>query len=332
MSHHHNHRVHHCDELDPTLLSSLRAMVSSSPCESHVEDTIQQLRGRLSPNAGTRPEQPGSAMRRLSFTVAASLALGILGLLWSGAQTRTWMRIATAIEYDRAAQGPAEVDILIKPSTRESKSTGKAILRFVLMLHIGSLVVGLYALFSAWSLTMIQWSISVIRRRRDGPSGQLWRRKILLSGIVLYASGMALGCAWAQVTLGAAWRWDPREAFPLLTLGIASLWYLGRPLKQNLQDGPPTSREALLASLAFWFIALAYWLTILYTDQVHAYGNPSMRGASIVMTLLAVNLLVVLAAHGLTRWRSKSGLRSGTNQRAWSVSDHPPGRGHEEGP
>jgi ABC-type transport system involved in cytochrome c biogenesis permease subunit len=117
--------------------------------------------------------------------------------------------------------------------------------------------------------------------------------------LIAYGLGIVFGCCWAQSVWGAAWRWDPREAFTLLTLGIGTIWYVG----SGRMGGSfrLLTHKALVASLAFWFIVLMYSLAGIYAARLHTYGFPS-RAPSIIACLLVINLSILAAGHLRIKW------------------------------
>jgi ABC-type transport system involved in cytochrome c biogenesis permease subunit len=174
-------------------------------------------------------------------------------------------------------------------------NTVSAGLRFLLILHVFALAAGLIGLASSWLLIQVRMLSS---RSSSGWNLALaaWGRKCLFGSICLYATGIVLGGIWAQLTWGRGWSWDPREAFALVTLGIATLWYGQLPaLSLSSTEGSPDGQKpAFFAALSFWLIALMVVLAPVYATTSHTYGYSPMRLPNLLGLAMAANLVLVI--------------------------------------
>lgn len=264
------------DELDPIVLDPLRDLVSLQPEDSHLRASLERI-GRQSPAMEFVAARRSAPRGRSVLAAAACLLL----ILWFGAQTKAWGQVAQ--EFQRSAVAATSDQPAITPPKEVS-----ALLRFVLIVHVFSLLGGMFGLMIVWMRSLWDWLRAIWRPtlvpHRTG--------KIHVVALSLYGLGIALGSCWSQVTFGTFWRWDPREAFALLTLCVGSVWYLSADASQGnavLQ----IIRRTVIASISFGLVMLMHGLAIPYSHR-----NPSTGFGfpSVVLILLAANLTVVLAS------------------------------------
>jgi hypothetical protein len=290
----------HSDELDPFVHSALTGMLMQSPDDSELRLAMERLR-RVSPSR-EHAKRTGAEIRRRRRVIAVSASV-MLCVLWCGAQTETWGTVAA--DYQRSV-APRLADLNVPAwnyqPTDAIESPG-SLLRFVLVLHVFGLLSGIAGLSAVWASVMWRWSTRMWSRTGVGRAPSRWHRKLHLVALVAYGLGMVFGCCWAELVWGAAWRWDPREAFALLTLGIGAIWYFS-----SCRMGGSfrlLTHEALVASLAFWLMILMYSLAGIYAARLHTHGFPS-RAPTFIACLLVVNLSILAAGHVRTRLGFKS--------------------------
>lgn len=288
----HQANVHHSDELDPALRAALETLLSRSPSRAECDAALQRMDGlvvcsKVESTASNRP-----AVARSAWVTAAST---MFALMWFGAQTDAWGQVV--VDY-QALNTPA--GDLAAPAA-EAPSTGSAF-RFLLMLHVFALVVGLIGITFAWMASQLQWIAA-----RWSPAWQtrlfVWVQRSLLWSLCLYGTGICLGAFWAHFSWGSAWRWDPRESAALLTMGVAILWY-GQVRSTSADSRGRWKRDrknAGLAALAFWMIALIYVLTPLYTTEVNGYRQFFLP--NLLSILGAANLIAIAL---LAKWVGKT--------------------------
>ncbi len=264
------------DELDPNVLGPLRELVSLSPEESQWQASLKRI-GRQSPAMDLVLARRSAPRGRGMLAAAACLLL----VLWFGAQTKAWGQVAQGFQRT-AVSAVATADQIPIASPKKVGS----VMRFVLIVHVFSLLAGMFGLMIVWMRSLWDWLMAIWRPtkipHRTG--------KIHAIALYLYGLAIALGSCWSQVTFGTFWRWDPREAFALLTLCVGSVWYL------SVDTGQGNSvilviRRTVIASISFGLVMLMHGLAIPYSRQNPSYGLPS-----VVLTLLAANLTVVLTS------------------------------------
>lgn len=295
--------AHSCfrDELDPTVRTALDDMLSQSPEETRLEAAMERLCRSSRPLRSTNGLATQGRRWRLRIAVAASF---LFCVLWFGAQTETWGRVTHDFQHlsvREPAGAPAETP---DAQVIDRDASVSPWLRFVLILHVFSLLTGLVGMFASWLCSVWYWIVAAWRLTNGHRPRTSWCQRVHLCALVAYGVGIALGCVWAQAAWGGVWRWDPREAFALITLGIGMIWYtsnkvscLGDPIEQAIC-------EAFVASLAFWLIALLYILAVVYAPGGQSYGFPSPV-PTIVLCLFGVNLLLLLASCLSKRWRRR---------------------------
>lgn len=220
-----------------------------------------------------------SAPRGYRWTSAmASLLL----ILWFGAQTAAWGQVARNLQQTAIA----ESSVITSPSNPPQEFG--AVMRFVLLVHVFSLLGGMLGLMVVWMRSHWDWLLSIGRPtkvpHRTG--------KIHVFALSLYGLGIVLGSCWSQATFGTPWRWDPREAFALLTLCAGVVWF------QSVDEVPNTSfpqviRRAVIAALSFGLIMVMQGLAIPYSRKSQSYGFPTT-----ILILLITNLVALYAS----RW------------------------------
>jgi hypothetical protein len=280
--------VHHADELDPEFREALESTLSAEPRDDQVQASLERMASQsVSLHDGSRGDV--TTRRRLVPATAASM---LLCVLWLGATTETWAQVAQDFQSKSAPVSPAPPAI----ENPDAEATVGQLRRFVLILHVFTLTVGLAGMLLAWALEMWSWIVGKPVRL------QRWLERVLLSSMTSWTVGVVLGCVWSQWTWGRIWGWDPRGAFALFTLGILVVWYIGI-LRGDSSDeiDNPELRRSLTATVAFWMIILGYVLSSFYAGQIHSYGYPS-AAPTIVTGLFAVNLIIVLTVH---LWRRK---------------------------
>ncbi|MHB8866856.1 MAG: cytochrome c biogenesis protein CcsA [Pirellulaceae bacterium] len=286
------------DELDSEVRAALEKMLSQTPDAVQLEEALKRLHGPAAPTEAVRSTTAQRDRWRLGITVAASF---MLCLLWSGAQTETWGRVAqdfqrsTSPEWTRAKSKTLDTRM-----SRRDETVGSW-RRFILIVHVSGFSIGLLGLFVTWLCSVGRWLITSWWRGSDQRLGAFQPGRIHLLSLIAYGCGIVLGCIWSQATWGVPWRWDPREALALITLGIATMWYATSKLNEAGDPRGRAIRAASIASLAWWMVALLYVLSGIYGNRLHSYGFPSML-PTIVTCLWGLNMLALFLAY---IWRKR---------------------------
>ncbi len=265
------------DELDASIRVPLSDLASQGPDESRLQASLERIRRRSPANDKIEIRRSAPRGHRLMASAAC-----LLILLWFGAQTKAWGQVAQDLQRTAVAASSADQSPINSP-----KEVG-SVMRFVLIVHVFSHLGGMLGLMIVWILSLWRWLLAMWR-----PTKVPHRtRRIHVVALSLYGLAIVLGSCWSEVTFGRLWRWDPREAFALLTLCVGIVWYLSVDEDQGnaiLQ----VIRRTVIASMSFGLVMLMQGLAIPYSRQNQSYGFPS-----IVLILLAANLAAVLAS----RW------------------------------
>lgn len=95
-----------------------------------------------------------------------------------------------------------------------------------------------------------------------------FRREALRYAVSLLAVGIFLGAVWANVSWGAYWSWDPKEAWALVTLIVYSL-----PLHtQSLPWFRSTRNYRIYSLLALATLLMTYLGVNYFLGGMHSYG------------------------------------------------------------
>lgn len=95
-----------------------------------------------------------------------------------------------------------------------------------------------------------------------------FRRQVLRHAVSLLAIGIFLGAVWANVSWGAYWSWDPKEAWALITLIVYSL-----PLHTESLPWFRSDRNYRIYSLLALATLLMTYLGVNYLlGGMHSYG------------------------------------------------------------
>jgi hypothetical protein len=314
-----NPSLFHVDELDETVARALCDMLLREPAEFQVQSAIEQMRLRT-PSLRSVDRKKATASRvRLVRCLAASL---LLSGLWLAAQTDAWAKIA--LDFQRRATSEAREPAL-QPS---SASPAGAAVRFVLILHVVGLMAGMVGFLVSWASSNVRWMRTEWGRATTGHSGRRYTPRIHRAALVAFALGVFFGCIWSQATRSAWWSWTPKEAVALITLGVGVLWYVNNGSTGGDATTKRMLREALVASLSFWMIALLYSLASVYDSAIHSYGFPT-RGPTLIVLLLAANLVAAWALHRCIAYRRTRRYTEAANSTNLAVEDQslPPGDG-----
>lgn len=286
--------VFHADELDGTVRGALEEMLVQSPDERQLRATLDRLH-RLRPPTGGVVLIRSERLRR--SVAGAIAAICLMALLWTGAQTTVWGQVSE--KFQRAGQdmeNPQPFRVGARqplPDVPARSAPAGPMLRFVLIVHVFSLLAGYLAFLLAWGNCLRIWLTTVWRGAVSGTMFQ--GRRLNQIGLVLYGTGVVLGGVWATFAWGRMWGWDPREAFGLLTIGVGVLWYCSLP-RNGVDSADEIIHQTVIASVSWWLILLMYALPPLFMSG-KSYGPTVLP--TVIACLLAVNLLVVVGS----RWR-----------------------------
>lgn len=287
----------HANELDAPVRDGLEAMLRQSPDEEKLQAAMDRLR-RLEPPDRAMFISSERIRRRIVVAISAAC---LLLLLWMGAQTKVWAQVSQ--DFQRAGERednpqPTRAgtpDALPNPPPVKPTPVSP-VLRFVLILHVFSLMAGYLGFLVAWGNSLRVWLVT------------LWRGKVTSHGfqgeglhrmtLVIYGLGILLGSVWSVFTWGRLWSWDVRETFAVLTMGIGCLWY-SNVSRDAVDSAAEITRRALTASFSWWLIVLMYSVTPLYLPN-RSYGASAFP-PTVIALLLAVNLVLVFGSRGKFR-------------------------------
>ena len=301
--------IHFASELDPQVAASLEQMLASEPSEEGVARALESARSlKTTSDHSRRPTVVAHQFEsRLLPALSASL---LLVVLWFGSASDAWGQIA--LDFQNSGK-PIEVvsdmdvpDSMIDPDgTVPVRRPVGAIRRFILILHVFSLIIGLIGMLVSWLLSLFRW----VAPTRDAVTGGFtlrWEARTLKFGCAIYAIGILAGCVWAQATWGAAWRWDPRESLALITLGIGVMWcaILSQVKAPTAESTNASSLYLTLPSIAFWMVMLAYVLASIYAARIHSSSYPGM-----LPTIVCLFFVCQLALCGVWGWLARRGCR-----------------------
>ncbi len=91
----------------------------------------------------------------------------------------------------------------------------------------------------------------------------------LVSGFPLLSLGMITGAIYAQVSLGAYWRWDPMEVWSLITWLLYAAF-----LHQRLTVGWQGRRAAIMAIIGFTILLFTFLGVGTLLTGYHSYALP----------------------------------------------------------
>ena len=193
-------------------------------------------------------------------------------------------------------------------------------MRFVLILHVVGLTAGMAGFLVSWASGTVRWIRTEWGRATTFHSGRRYTPRIHRAALVAFAVGVFFGCIWSQATRSVWWSWAPKEAVALITLGVGVLWYVSNGSTGGDVTTKRMLREALVASLSFWMIALLYSLANVYDSAIHSYGFP-IRGPTLIVLLLAANLVAAWALHRCIRYRRTRQCTGAANSANLAVED-----------
>lgn len=147
-----------------------------------------------------------------------------------------------------------------------------------LTFHLAAIFGG-YAFFGLAFVAAVMYLLQErqIKSKRTGP---LYRRlpslnvldslnyTCLTVGFPLMTLGLILGVAYAQITLGSYWRWDPKEVWSLI------LWlFYAALLHQRITVGWRGRRAAILAIVGFSVLCFTFVGVSLILPGYHSFEN-----------------------------------------------------------
>ena len=287
--------VFHADELDGTVRGALEEMLVQAPDEQQLHAALDRLHRLHPPTRGVVLIRSERIRRSVAGAIAAMF---LMALLWTGAQTTVWGQVSE--KFQRAGQdveNPQPFRVGARQPLPDAPARSVPVgpmLRFVLILHVFSLLAGYLGFLLAWGNCLRIWLTTVWRGAVSGT--MLQGRRLNQIGLVLYGTGVVLGGVWAIFAWGRMWDWDPREAFGLLTIGVGLLWYCSLP-RNGVDSADEIIHQTVIASVSWWLMMLMYALPPLFMPG-KSYGQSTVL-PTVIACLLAVNLLLVIGS----RWR-----------------------------
>lgn len=274
------------NELDPEVRRVLVTMIDAEPSPEFVRASIARIQQRITRQVDWRGPQ---TFKRTLFACAASI---LFLLLCFASSTAAWAEVVQ--DYQLPANEPKPLSMSGSPVDLLGQATAPKlahpVMRAVLMAHLFSLLGGLIGMLVAWIATLATWG----RLRLGKPFAAdhyMIHRRILFASMLVYLAGILLGCCWSLSTWGRLWSWDPREAFCLITIGTAIVWYgalSGSQADQHTNRLPQTSKLTITSTISFGLIVLILLLGGQYTANNRSYGAQSLATiVSVFFTCLA---------------------------------------------
>ena len=88
---------------------------------------------------------------------------------------------------------------------------------------------------------------------------------LLYPAVLLLALGIIIGAAWANISWGNYWSWDPKEVWALITLIVYAI-----PLHRGLLQHQRAFY--IYCTLAFLSVVVTYFGVNLLLGGMHSYG------------------------------------------------------------
>lgn len=301
--------IAHSGELDPAMQKALAAMLAATPTDAELASVMGNLRDRTVQRPRSSKESLG---RPMLLSLAASVAFLVMCFV---ASTDAWADVTR--DFQSPSNEPKTMSTLNSPRVLDTSNrdaivtnTPGSAARLVLLVHVASLVIGLFGMLASWLIILQRWwRTHVIRKQTPSRIDQLGHR-VLVGALAFYAVGILFGCLWSQVTWGRPWSWDPREAFALISFGLGIVWLSSSKgsdatCESNMKS---STQAATVASIAFGMISLMLSLGGIYASHSHSYGFPSsvptMITGFVGVTLLALWSVYFSSVARNRSWRS----------------------------
>lgn len=172
-----------------------------------------------------------------------------------------------------------------------------------LTVHVLTITLGYGAFLLAWGLghaVVIRYVI----RPKDHEQNRLlvqYLYRALQIGVLLLASGTVLGGVWANYSWGRFWGWDPKETWAL----IALLGYL-TVLHGRFTGWLGSFGLAIGSVVAFLGVLMAwYGVNFVLAAGLHSYGFGGGGGAAYVLTVSALDLIIVFALAAVYKFKTR---------------------------
>ncbi len=280
------------NELDALLHAALSDLLSIAADPAQTRAVVQRLK-HDGPVATVSPAVRDDQLQRRRWrprpvsTIALSATLCAL---WFGAQTPLWARVYAGYGLESGPTALAAAIPYHEPG-----------LRFLLLLHVSGLTVGLLGMFVVWAQMMVRWSWSVSKGQTLSLAVTPRLSRVHRIMLTCCGAGLVLGCLWSLLERGLAWSWAPPEVAALFSVGIGTLWYLANRSQMAVQSLQSATLQVVTASLAFWLIAVLNAVASSYAAQGHTYGFPS-KIPTLLVSLMIGNLAWLAGAYW---WRSR---------------------------
>lgn len=195
--------------------------------------------------------------------------------------------VVAAVALSLAECSPVVLDSSLRPLAPVLRSN------FWLIAHVMTVSLA-YAAF-ALALGVANFTLGCFLFRSAQPARTAeWSRltcRAIRAGVLLLSLGIVLGAAWADLSWGRFWDWDPKEVWALLAL----LGYLA--VLQARHAGWLTDRDLAAATVVcFWLVIMGwYGVNFVLGAGRHTYGFGS-GGQGLVFGAVALQFLFASAA------------------------------------
>ena len=312
-----NNNVNESSEiLTGSLANAMAAMAAREPTAEEIARAMIRLERFQTVSIAV--SIPDCTLRSSSFGWSRWIAASFLiSCIWFAAQTSVWGNVAVRYQEQQSAElsspksnqnisfdTPKESTKKRVPSQSESTQVSpkqsNSILRFVLLLHVLTLLLGFWGMALSWAGSSWNSFRSLWQKQASRAAASNIVEQIHRWSLVSYGAGMVLGCIWLMSTQGTFWSWTSREMYGLLTLAIACLWH------QQIAGSPSENamlqiKESLAASIGFGAIVLLYRMGMLDTSKMHTYPMYVSHNAELVIFAFFGSQAALLI--GIRWWR-----------------------------
>jgi ABC-type transport system involved in cytochrome c biogenesis permease subunit len=212
---------------------------------------------------------PITNMYESVLSVAAGIA--VLGLLYELYWRKRYLLLAASILSTLvllfAESCPSICDPTIRPLPPVLRSN------LLLVVHVVPIMASYAALAVAWILGNVLLGCHLGNRADDELAAMLNRLilKILRIGVFLLTLGTILGGAWADLSWGRFWGWDPKEVWALISLLLYLMILHARKVGWIADFG-----TAFWSVLAFVAVIMTwYGVNFVLGTGLHTYGSGS---------------------------------------------------------
>ncbi|MBN2473944.1 MAG: cytochrome c biogenesis protein CcsA [Pirellulales bacterium] len=249
--------------------------------------------------------------------VCAALGALVLGSIFELRYRRRYILSATTVVCGLLlvlADGcPSIIDPSIRPLPPVLRSN------YWLATHVVTIVLGYAGLAVALGIGNITLSYYLVGSRNTDVIRNLskYTYEALKAGVLMLTLGTILGAMWADDSWGRFWSWDSKEVWALVTLllflGMLHARYLGWVTNRGLAAWS-------VVCFAVVVVMATYGVNFVLRQGMHSYGSGG-GGQVYVFSAVAVQLLYVMIATGVSALRDLAASRAGSAAASPAVSE-----------